>query len=350
MGLNKVPEPWKSIPWRFYVQPERLADIALTLAEVQTVEAYEDYFAALIRHYLNWQQAHARLRTAETVLEETRRLHADIMAKQRRHVADQNDVDKIRLQVLSREAATLDAEAEYARRTEALRPYLPEATAAGMLEPGPPADPPGVAVDFEEAWEALRARGRTLRVLDLLHERARGEIDLAAEDLLPSVEFRLGYVTAGDEDAWDDRRNDVFAGVAAAWPLWNRDARLGHEAARAARERRALSNRDARQRLRADLKALHAAHAAATARAEVSAERVRLAERVRNEETRRYWQGRSDLNDVIQAANALAEVRYQVLADRLELGLLSTEWRRLTDQLVAKGPERPDPLQTPSRK
>jgi hypothetical protein len=161
----------------------------------------------------------------------------------------------------------------------------------------------------------------------LLSERDSLAARRAADGLLPSAQVFSG-IGWGDGPGGTAENTRGFVGVAFDFG-WNRP----QEKARAqiariewGRGQLASRNRQSRRRELSGRDAL----------LELAREREALTEAVLTAENEEYTYGRSDINDLIRALEAVQAARSERIRLEIERSMLVVEWRRVTDRLVGE--------------
>lgn len=80
----------------------------------QVVEAYEDYFAAVITAYFDWYEAYENLQIGESSYHENLKLMENIKERQKSSIALPIDLNKITLQVLAKKETLVELQEEHA--------------------------------------------------------------------------------------------------------------------------------------------------------------------------------------------------------------------------------------------
>jgi outer membrane protein TolC len=314
---------------------EKIVGLEIELAQHQMVEAYEDYLAQLMKTYYTWYAALARVRTSEATFRENSKLLENVRARRRNRIANQTDVDKTHLQVLSKETTLITLRKALADLTLMIKQAI-RTNADAKLEPVKPEALKPLADDFTKEYAVFAAESRTQRMLGLLEEKNGDEVKKYADQLLPSAELQAGYAAEGTEEAFDSRERQVYAGLAVEIPFMNKHEQWRYELAKTEQEKTKLLNLSIKEELRTDLEKLYLDIQATQKRLDIAKQQVAIASAVLRDENRYYLQGRSELNDLILAANNLEENRYLEIYLGMEHNILLIEWLRMTDRLIRR--------------
>ncbi|MCM8812871.1 MAG: TolC family protein [Candidatus Omnitrophica bacterium] len=314
---------------------DKLVGTEIDVARFQIIEAYEDYLAALVSVYLSWSAAHETLHIAQTSYAQNRKLQDNIDARRRRNIALPIDVHKVRLTVIAKQEALLVARQEFERLSVLVNTALRAGSAAPRI-PVRPAAYQEADIVFAEQCRRFREQSRTVAVLRLLEKQRALELEKAADELLPSINFLFGYREEGDERRFANRETRLFAGISLQWPFPGQQERAAHEIAGVSRRKITLSNQNTLLSLETNLKNLYAEILRERELLTIAEEKIELAQAVLAHEAENYSFGKVTLNDYIQAANVLDENRLSKVSRVLKSNTLVLEWLRLTDQLVSE--------------
>lgn len=311
---------------------DRIVEMEIEIARHQIVEAYEDYLARLVAVYLDWYFAHENLKAARQGHRESAGLLENVEERRRRSVALAVDVDKVRLQVMTKEERVVRLAAEYEVQSNLARRAMGLESSEAVV----PRDPTGrwtMPGEAEAALAGFRDDSRTARVLRRAEDLGLQTVLRYADDLLPSLELGVSY-RATDRDGADGEYRVVSA-VELALPVRRSRERARHETARAELRKAELSTADVLSRAGVDLRNLAVRIAAEEKRIRMTEERIAVSERILGEEKENYSLGRTSLNDLIRFVDDLEEQRFSRIARSVERTRYLVEWLRLSDRLVS---------------
>ncbi|MBN1595285.1 TolC family protein [candidate division FCPU426 bacterium] len=312
----------------------QISGLEIELASHQMIEAYEDYLARVMQVYYSWYSAYAHWQAEKTTHREYLRLLANVQARRQSRIADQTDVNKVRVQVLEREANLLSLEQacrEEENRVKQIMGMAPSET----LVPAEPALYQEDKVDFAEAFAHFTEKSRTEKIIKILESKAGKELDRQADALLPSANLLLGYAAEGTDEVFDSRKNEVFAGVEIDMPFFNDHGQWRRDMSEKLLKQEKASAASKRLQLRTELENLLHARQKTVERRDLAEQKMKVSEDILRDENRYYLQGRAELNDLILAANNLEQARYLHIQLSVQCNVLLLEWLRLTDQLVS---------------
>lgn len=310
-----------------------LIDLEVSLARHQIVEAYEDYLASLNSLFLRWYSAHESLKTAVSSLKETKKLLKNIQARQGQNIALPVDVNKIRLQVLSREEGLIQRREEEQRFQNLIRQAI-RAEQKEIMVPQWDDPRPGLVEDFDKSWQDLSSQNRTLAILQNLKDQTSLELRRRAHDLLPSAQLYIDWSQAGTKDnpfAGDD---EWTGGLSVQVPWGWKKEKARHAISKIKARRTELDSEGRRLSLVTDLRNLHGEIRKEDTLVKLTENRLEVAREVLKDETSNYSMGRISLNDFIRSVNSVEDARFNAIRHRVQRELLIVEWLRLSDSLV----------------
>ncbi len=311
----------------------QLIGIENDLARHQIAEAYEDYLAALVQTYYQWYAAFQLLETSRAIYRDNLQVLKNMQAKQKSKIADQTDVDKIRLQVLGNQEDIITFQQAFRELLHDIERSLRHAGTT-ELRPVEPASYKQAEQSFADDYARFTRGSRTYRILALLEKQGKKSAEIYADDLLPSANLRLGYQADGAEFAFDNKGSRVFAGASLEWPLPGQQQGARYETARINADKTRLTTGNTRLQLQTDLKNLHLRIEREKELLSITKEKIRRTEAILAEESRNYGYGRVTLNDLIAARSVRDNALYNKISHTIELYRLEMEWLRLTDQLI----------------
>jgi outer membrane protein TolC len=320
----------------------KLVGVEVEVARHQIVEAYEDYFASVVRFYLDWYEAYENLLIARSSYKENQKLLTNMRERRKARVADKIDVDKITLQVLGRKERLVQFEERHASRLNLVRRVLRDESGTEWT-PVRPEESFSAPADPDASIERFRDSGRTFRILRLLERQAGLTRARELDDLLPSLELFAGYERTGKSLGVEESDNRALAGLSLSLPIGNQTDRAEAETAKIAERKARLSTGNADWRLRTDLDNLGLFMRRERELLDIATEKIGLAQAVLVEETENYTYGKVSLNDYIESVNRLDSARFEEIDRFVEWRRLNLEWLRLTDTLVEKSPPAPSP-------
>ncbi len=312
----------------------KLKGLEVEVATYQILEAYEDYLAELMDLYYTWVARWAQVEAAKKILNQQERLLNNIQERFRQKIADQLDVNKIKLQVLESQETLLAREQELQALLKTIQHYTGW---TGPLNEIPATIPPyrPLPDSFEKTFAQVKVHSRSFTLLDRLIEKSGVEAQVWAQDLMPSAQLVLSFRTEGEKDI-TDRSREWLAGVEMHYDFLDQQPSLKHALAQAQAKQNVMKKEALGQHLQDQLQSLFTVMRYGQMRLAVLDQQIQLNETVLAQEERYYLQGRAELNDVIGASRELADNRYAKIDLAMNINRQMIEWLRLTDQLVTK--------------
>ncbi len=308
-----------------------------SIAEIQIIEAYEDYLASLIVMYYDWYSNYSRLQNSYNSYRISQGLLEEMEAKQRYGIADALDINTTKLQLRSREDSLMNNEASYKKLENEIRMVLgmnSEWTARPVLEDYLNLETLDTSVYLDSFYE----ESRTAEVFELLLSTDELNEKIAAEDLLPSANLIANYGLSGAGYGFEGGSIDhsLNIGVEVNYSILSERMTARNELAKIATQKTALDNENKILNLRLEIENLVLQIKSDYERYLLAEEMLGLAELVYLDEQEDYDLGSSELNFLIQAINSRDTYEIQLITKKVALNSLIIEMLRVTDNLVVK--------------
>ncbi len=315
---------------------DRIVGLENDVSRYQIIEAYEDYLAVVAAAYYNWFEDYENLQIGRDSYEANMQLLDDIYERRKQKIAQPVDVNKVKLQVMSKEERLIELEEQYRNSLNIIKRMIRYEENARLVPVAP--DAIGILKDnFEACFTEFHQESRTFKILDTLEKKSTLEVARDADALLPSIHFLIGYEVSGSDYVMEGGDTFVYGGLELEWPFTHQVERAQYEVTKILERRTRLSTMNTYHQLYAQLSNLYLQLRREKKLIDITDTRIELAEAVLEDEAENYSFGKVSLNDYIQAVNALDANRFnKVLHEALYKRLL-VEWFRLTDQLVKKG-------------
>ncbi len=307
----------------------------IDVTRYQIVEAYEDYLAAVMIAYYNWYSAYENLKIGESSYEQSTKLLKNIEQRRKSNIALPIDVNKVRIQTLSKKENLIALEENY----EGILNFIKQAMrykGDEILEPTDPFMYNKRDILFEEDYERFMKTSRTYRILNLLEKKSSLEVKRDANSLLPSTNLLFGYVAEGEDIDIKNREEMLYVGMSIVWPFPGQQERAQYETSKITKKKTILANENKYIQLETDLRNLYIQIEREKKLISTAEEKIALAESILKDETINYSYGKVTLNDFIDAVNLVDENKFNKIIHSVQLKILVTEWMRLTDQLISR--------------
>ena len=312
---------------------DKIVGLEVDVARHQIVEAYEDYLAVIINAYYSWYEDYENLKIGEASYRENLKLLDNMSERQKQKVALSIDVNKVKLQVLSRKERLTELEEQYnnslnviariIRQTDKMT-YTPQESDPMMK----------VSEEFGEMFRQFQNDSRTFEILRKLEDKSSFIVARDADDLLPSINIIAGYEVSGDDYGIKNEDNLLYAGVSLEWPLSDQVEKAQYEVSKILAGKQKLNTVNTYYQLYTQLINLYLQIEREKKLIEIAQERIHLAKSILEDESENYSYGKVTLNDYIQAFNDFDNNRFNKISHDLQYRKLLVEWLRLTDKLV----------------
>lgn len=316
----------------------KLTRIENRILEMQIVEAYEDYYAGLITLYYTWHAEYAALMSSQNSYTTSRSLIQEMEDKYGYGIANQLDLDKSNIQFYSKWDSLVEQERTYMETTNLIKQAMmlddPTLLFRPVLEDYDNSD----ITDFETCYNEFRSGSRTFEVFDLTEQKSQLNVELKADELLPSANLYAQYNLNGKGIFFRDGTDtqSLRIGINLDYPIASSQARAAYEKEKIARTRTALSNSNKKIELKTELQSLFLQLESNRERMTLADRRMEMANRIAESETRDYNLGKSDLNDLISALNQVDSVSQSRINTIVKQNQDMVELLRFTDRLVSE--------------
>lgn len=313
-----------------------LAGINNSIIEIQIVEAYEDYFASLLILYYNWYSDYSRLLTTQRSYQTSEQLLYEMISKQEYRIADELDVNKSRLQLLSRGETLISIQSSYKSRENEIR--LAIGSGEGAFRPELKDFRDFSSLDFDELSKEFFNESRTAAAFELLENEKTLSEKITADELLPSAEFYGNYSLTGNGYGFEDGglSHGLSLGIQLNYSILSEKITAKVEKSQLEIDQTKLSNQNKILKLKLELDNLSQELETSYEIIGISQELMDLSSAVAEDEENDYNLGTSDLNFLIQAINSRDSYESQLISKRVQFNSLMIEFLRLTDNLVVK--------------
>jgi len=314
---------------------EKLNGIETDLARYQVVEAYEDYLSAAMALYFKWYSAYENMKTGESSYSFNKGLLKNIRQKMKFDIARKVDVNKIQLQVIEKKENLITLKNNYAQ-TYNLILQATRYKNGETLIPEFPSFSKNKTISFDEAYSRFKMSSRTYKMLTMLEKKGVLEVDIAADDLLPSASLEMGYIEEGTGYDIQNKENRAFAGFTFEFPLPGQKEKAQYETTKIDLEKIKLTSINKKVQLRTDLNNLYLQIEKENELASVAQKKIDVSAAIVGDETKNYSHGRITINDLIEAINTLEESKFKLIYHKIMVNKLTLEWLRLTDRLIER--------------
>ncbi len=314
---------------------DKIVGLEVDIARHQIIEAYEDYLATIMTVYYTWYEDYQNLIIARSSYKENLKLLDNIKERQKENVALPVDVNKVQLQLLSKKEKLIELEEKYKNSFNVVKRVV-RRTGEKTFIPKEPFKYTSLEKGFEYNFEKFTEESRTFEILKKLERKSSFQVDRDADDLLPSIDFLVGYKVAGEKYMIEEEDNMLFAGISIEWPFSDQVEKAEYEVSKIEDRKTNLSTKNTYYKLHSQLSNLYLEIKKEEELIGIADEKIRLAQEILEDESENYSFGKITLNDYIQAVNDLDTARFNKIFHESEYKKLLIEWLRLTDELVER--------------
>lgn len=317
---------------------KKLTRVENRILEMQIVEAYEDYYADLITLYYTWHAEYAALMSSQNSYTTSRSLIQEMETKFDYGIANRLDLDKSNIQFYSKWDSLIQQERTFKETTDLIKQAMMEDDAEKLYRPVLEDYRNFDEITFETCYEEFRNSSRTYEVFDLTEQKSELNVELKADELLPSANLYAAYDLGGKGIFFSDGPGDqsIRVGIDLEYPITSSKARASYETEKIAQKRTALSNSNKKIELKTELLSLFRQMDADRERIALADKRMEMAGRIAESETRDYNLGKSDLNDLISALNQVDSVSQSRINTIVRQNQNMVELLRFTDKLITE--------------
>ena len=311
---------------------DKIIGIENDISRHQIIEAYEDYLASLTAVYYDWYSAYENLKVGESSYHSNQKLMKNILDRQRQNIALPIDVNKMRLLLIDKQENIIVLQEIYDNYTTLIDQAIDnkDKTAYKPVKP----EPPMKDITFKRDYDSFVKNSRTYSILNKLERQSNLEVEIIADDLLPSTNLLIGYELEGQDWTIKSKEDNLFAGISLSWPIGRSVSKAKKEIAQIEYRKTKLTNQNKYDELYTNLENLHRQIKREQKLIDIAVKKIDLAEAVLKDEAENYSFGKVSLNDYISAVNRVDINQFSYTDHNVQLNKLLIEWLRLTDQLV----------------
>ena len=290
------------------------------ISSFQIIEAYEDYMAELTSLYYSWILHFENYQLATSSYQENQKVLDSIIKRQQKKIADQTDVDKLKLQILSKKDQLIEFKLKYIETTRMIMNIIQKPFSTALI---PSTE---LTIDPIPLADSELQQSRSVLFFEFLKRQSLLEVERLARDLMPSIQL-ISTVSQTDQ-------TESTVAISVDLPLINKKAKALHEVAKLNETIVTYESDSAKDALLLSIKNLYLALEAQEQLAKNAAEKRQLAKSILENESENYTYGKINLNDYIVAVNRHDGARFDEIRQYITYKLLTVEWNRLTDQLI----------------
>lgn len=312
---------------------DKITGIETDVAQYQIIEAYEDYLASLIQLYYDWLAAYEALKTSEGAYNENNKLLENIKERQKSNIALPIDVNKINLQVLSKEENLIQKKVNYVNLLTKINEAIRN-TSKNVFIPVSTNDYANIKTSAADNFAVFKNNSRTSQIIKLLNEKSSLEVDRFADTLLPSIDLFAGLSRTGTDHNINHSDRKIYAGLKIEFGITDSQAKAELEIAKIEESKQRLTGQNIFSRIKTNFNSLIENMTSERNLIDRAKRKIELAKSIVEDEKKDYSLGKTRLNDLIDEINRLDENKFSMILRRIQLKKLTVEYLRLTDQLV----------------
>ncbi len=300
---------------------------------LQVLESYEDYVAEKIIQYLDLILAYENLKTAQSLYSDIQKLWKEVNKRKDNNIALGVDVDRATAQKLQFERAVLEAKISLQSLQKSLVAAFDRSKPINFT---PQKEIPFIKKDMDLSQKPLEAQ-RTMEILAARETAASFEISQRKRDLYPEGEFILGY--RHDESQRFStivNREETVFGLNFEYSFDNTLNEAQVDQAQYNKTQVEIERIRTKKELDALLSDLKQRIQIQNQRVKLLSRQQVVLKRLIGGEQGRFTRGRVDLETLINTQNTYAQVRFDLVAQKIELAKNIVRWKQNTDQLISE--------------
>lgn len=298
------------------------------IVQYQLIEAYEDYYSELAKLYYEWVKQYKSISFAQSAVDENRKALTSVLNRQKKKIADDTDVAKLKLQVLAKQETLLRLTQTCHETTLKILRAIGSSDAS--IIPDTSFEPAPLTTSKESVIDAFK-NSRTHRLMEQIKQKAKHNLNRAMLDALPSVSF-TSQIQYSEEKI-------TTLGLSFQQAAKNNQISAKKKTAALAIDIQADEQASFESKLLVRIQNLYSHLGYLNERIKIAEEKMALAELIFSNESTNYALGKINLNDFIVAVNRRDNSSFDLLELRIAYQQQTIELRRLTDQLVLHFPE-----------
>jgi multidrug efflux pump subunit AcrB/outer membrane protein TolC len=293
----------------------------------QIIEAYEDYLAQIMTLYYNWIRHYESYQLAISSYKENKKVLDSVIKRQKQKIADDSDVNKVKLLLWGKEDQLTRTERNYLQSTLQIQQIIRWTNDAKLI-PDTTFMLDKIPQNINEELIILKNKSRSFKLLDLFKEKGIKEQDRSARDLMPSL--------AINASVYQDDNTESAVWASLEFPLKNKQSKADLELKKINLTKIKLTNNSTQYYLENSLSTLYIALESQEKLINSAEHKTTLAKHILIRETENYSYGKINLNDYIDAVNRFDISRFDEIDQKISFQQLSIEWKRLSDTLIDK--------------
>jgi outer membrane protein TolC len=301
--------------------------IKTDIAKYQLVEAYEDYLAELIQLYYTWMRQYESLLLSRSAYQDNQAVFKSILNRQQKKIANDTDVNKLKLQMLAKKEQMIVFEQDYLQTSHQIKRVMGINNTDG-IQPDTQIELDPLPDSIAQSLKNVQLNSRTFIILEKLKKQRVLETDRLFQDILPSARISASVV--------DSLETEGFVGVSVTIPMNNKRSKGKYALSKINRQKNQMETITIVEQLKTNIQNIYYALYSQQKLIDIASEKRELAFQILESETENYSYGKITLNDYIIAVNRYDSARFDEIERKIAYQKLNVEWQRLTDRLVIK--------------
>lgn len=309
-----------------------LLESEVQVIDLQIKESYEDYVKERLGAYFDLGRLFTELRSSKEIFEEAKKLYGQVLAKRKKSVATDTDLKRAKLQMLVREDELLESETAYHKTIQTLSAYIGEEISKEV---------PEFEFDFHKK---MKKTPRTREELEGLRSFKIKDTSLQNSKVSLEIEKNNGGISASiiAGASMDDskryattvKNEEMLIGLRVDIPFGDTTQNALEKEANYNYIKARLEKQNYISEMLSELAGLELEIANKQKKLKLAKEKAELSESIVNEDTKRYENGRMDLEELITSRNNRATYKKAYISEQMAYNKLVIEYLAATDGLI----------------
>lgn len=309
-----------------------LLESEVQIIDLQIKESYEDYIKERLEAYFDLGRLFTELKSSKEIYKEAKKLYDQVLAKKKKSVATDTDLKRAKLQMLVREDELLESETAYNKTVRTLSAYIGQQVTK---------DIPEFEFDFHKKMKSIP---RTREDLESLRSFKIKDTNLQNSKLSLDIEKNNGGISASiiAGASMDDskrytttiKNEEMLIGLRIDIPFGDTAQNALEKEANYNYIKSRLEKQNYISEILSELAGLEIEIANKQKKLKLAKEKAELSESIVSEDTKRYENGRMDLEELITSRNNRATYKKAYISEQMTYNKLIIEYLAATDSLI----------------
>ncbi|MBT5954708.1 TolC family protein [bacterium] len=306
---------------------EKIEAIKLDIARFQLVEAYEDYMAELMILYYSWINQYEGLQQALSSFKENQKVLDSIKNRKLRKIANDTDVNKLELQILTKKEQVIGFETDFFETTRKIKRVIND-TISKEVYPERKIVLDNLPISFDDELSIIQKESRTFDLFSKIRTETSLDVEKAIRNLLPSVSLSATILNKS--------LTYGSLGISFDLPLQNKLAKADYEVSKLESLKVDSQSLTDELMLITTIRNIYESLITQKRLIAIASSKREFAQKILDAESENYSFGKVTLNDYIGAVNRHDSLRLEEIKRKIDYQIMSVEWKRLTDRLIVK--------------